>query len=246
MDISPDTSPRSSRRAPFVVGALAVLGLAVAAGLLGAWFWREAPESVMDASRPAAGAPEPSLDRLWQADSRLRGNPNAPVTLIEYSDFTCGYCGKFFRETWPRLRKKYVETGQVRFLYRDFPRDPEGPGMTAAIAARCAGEQGKYWEMHDRLFGGPIEYDRLQAHAAAIGLNQVAFAACLRDAPHRAAILQDKADGLRIGFVGTPGFVLLRTARAGKEKPIGLPGAFPAEVFEQEIERLLALPENKG
>lgn len=241
MDISTDTSPPSSRRTPFVVGAVVALGLAVVAGLLWAWFWRTAPTSVTAASRPAA-EPEPSLDRLWQADGRVRGDPNAPVTLIEYSDFTCGFCGKFFRETWPRLRTKYVETGQVRFLYRDFPRDPEGPGMTAALAARCAGDQGKYWEMHDRLFGGPIEYDRLQAYAAAIGLNQPAFAACLRDAPHREAILKDKADGLRIGFVGTPGFVLLRTGRAGKEKPIGLPGAFPAEVFEQEIDRLLNLP----
>ncbi|MEK7294079.1 MAG: hypothetical protein AAB049_03770, partial [Nitrospirota bacterium] len=79
-------------------------------------------------------------------------------------------------------------------------------------------------------------------------LNQPAFAACLRDAHHRPAILQDKEDGIRIGFVGTPGFILLRTGQAGKEKPIGLPGAFPVGVFEQEIDRLLKLPEakNKG
>jgi protein-disulfide isomerase len=179
------------------------------------------------------------LDRLWQADSRLRGDPNAPVTLIEYSDFTCGYCAKFFRETWPRLASKYVATGKVRFLYRDYPRDPNGPGMMAALAARCAGEQGNYWDMHDRLFSGPVTFDRIKAYAQAIGLNLAAFTTCLRDAPYRAAILQDKADGLRIGFVGTPGFVLLRTMRAGHDKLIGLPGAFPAEVFEREIERLL-------
>jgi len=230
-----------------------VLALAAVAGGLWVWGWRAAPASVMETSRPADEPSEPPpaepwLDRLWQADGRVRGDPNAPVTLIEYSDFTCGYCGKFFRETWPRLAAKYVATGKVRFLYRDYPRDPEGAGMTAALAARCAGEQGKYWEMHDRLFGGPIDSDRLEAYARAIGLNRTAFAACLRDAPHRAAILQDKADGMRIGFVGTPGFVLLRTARAGKDKPIGLPGAFPAEVFEEEIERLLKSVEaaNKG
>jgi protein-disulfide isomerase len=135
-----------------------------------------------------------------------------------------------------------VDTGKVRFLYRDYPRDPDGPAMTAAIAARCAGDQGRYWDMHDRLFAGRIEMDVLQAHARTIGLNQPAFAACLRDAPHRQAILQDKADGMRIGFVGTPGFVLLRTGQEGKEKPVGLPGAFPADVFEQEIERLLKPP----
>lgn len=246
MDMTPDTSPPAARRAPVALWALAAFGLVVAAGLLWAWIGRDVAEPVRDPPRPAAEASDPSLDRLWQVDNRVRGNPNAPVTLIEYSDFTCGYCAKFFRETWPRLRMKYVDTGRLRFVYRDFPRDPKGPGMTAAIAARCAGEQGKYWEMHDRLFSGPVEYDRLRAYAADIGLDQATFATCLRDAPHRAAILQDKADGLRIGFVGTPGFVLFRTLQAGKEKPIGLPGAFPAEVFEEEIERLLNRPEPRG
>lgn len=236
-----ELSPPSFRIVPFAVGAVVVLGLVAVASLL--FFKRET--SVME-SAAAVGRPEPSPDRLWQPDGRMRGNPKAPVTLIEYSDFTCGYCVKFFRETWPRLREKYVETGKVRLLYRDYPRDPDGPAMTAAIAARCAGDQGRYWDMHDRLFAGKIEMDVLQAHAKTIGLNQPAFATCLRDAHHRQAILQDKADGIRIGFVGTPGFVLLRTEQAGKEKPIALPGAFPADVFEQEIDRLLKPAETKN
>lgn len=238
-------SQPSLRIVPFAVGAALVIGVVAVASLL--LFKREAPVSVMEPEL-ASSRSEPPPDRLWQPDGRLRGNPGAPVTLIEYSDFTCGYCGKFFRETWPRLWEKYVETGKVRFLYRDYPRDPDGPAMTAAIAARCAGDQGKYWDMHDRLFGGKIEADTIQAHAKAIGLNRTAFAACLRDAPHRQAILQDKDDGIRIGFVGTPGFILLRTEQAGKEKPVGLPGAFPVETFEEEIDRLLKLAEakNKG
>lgn len=238
-----NTSSPSLHVALFTVGAVAVIGVVVVASVL--FFRHEIP--VMK-SEAAVNRPELSTDRLWQPDGRTRGNPNAPVTLIEYSDFTCGYCVKFFKETWPRLREKYVETGKVRLLYRDYPRDPDGPAMTAAIAARCAGDQGRYWDMHDRLFGGTIDIDRLQAYAVTIGLNQPAFVACLRDAPHRPAILQDKEDGIRIGFVGTPGFILMRTGQAGKEKPIGLPGAFPIGVFEQEIDRLLKLSEvkNKG
>jgi protein-disulfide isomerase len=240
-----DTPPPSFRIVPFAVGAVLVIGVIVA-GIL--FFRRETSVMESEMARGRPGQPASSTDRLWQPDGRTRGNPDAPVTLIEYSDFTCGYCVKFFRETWPRLSSKYVETGKVRFLYRDYPRDPEGPAMTAAIAARCAGDQGRYWDMHDRLFGGALDVDRLQAHAKAIGLNQPAFAACLRDAPHRQAILQDKEDGIRIGFVGTPGFILMRTGQAGKEKPIGLPGAFPVGTFEQEIDRLLKPPgaENKG
>lgn len=238
-----DTSSPSLRVALLAVGAVAVIGVLVVASVL--YFKRGM--SVME-SETAVSRPESPPDRLWQADGRTRGNLKAPVTLIEYSDFTCGYCVKFFRDTWPRLREKYVETGKVRLLYRDYPRDPDGPAMTAAIAARCAGDQGRYWDMHDRLFGGGIDIDRLQAYAVTIGLNQPAFAACLRDARHRSAILQDKEDGIRIGFVGTPGFLLLQTDRAGKDKPIGLPGAFPVGVFEQEIDRLLKLSEvkNKG
>jgi len=244
MEPGSDSSPRSSRALPFALGIALVLAVAVVAGL----FFARRETSVMDSAARAPESPAASTERLWQPDGRLRGDPAAPVTLIEYSDFTCGYCVKFFRETWPRLYDRYVKTGKVRFQYRDYPRDPEGPAMTGAIAARCAGDQGKYWEMHDRLFTGGIEVDTLAAHAKAIGLNQPAFAACLRDAPHRRAILQDKADGALIGFVGTPGFILLRTDRAGKDKPIGLPGAFPADVFEAEIERLLQSAEikNKG
>ena len=67
-------------------------------------------------------------DESVQADTRMRGQANAPVTLIEYSDFTCGYCLKFFKETWPRLQARYVETGKVRFLYKDYPRADQGPG----------------------------------------------------------------------------------------------------------------------
>ncbi|HZC82040.1 MAG TPA: thioredoxin domain-containing protein, partial [Nitrospiraceae bacterium] len=85
-------------------------------------------------------------------DGRIRGRADAPLTLLEYSDFTCGYCGKFFRETWPRLQAKYIETGKVRFVYRDYPRSDQGIGVEAAVAARCAGAQGRYWPMHDRLF----------------------------------------------------------------------------------------------
>ena len=92
-------------------------------------------------------------------DNRMRGKVDAPVTMIEYSDFTCGYCLKFFKETWPKIQARYVDTGKVRFLYKDYPRADQGPGLTAALAARCAGDQGTYWPMHDRLFSADGRLD---------------------------------------------------------------------------------------
>ena len=187
-------------------------------------------------------------DLLARADDRVRGDPQAPVTLIEYSDFTCGFCLKFFRETWPRLRADYIETGKVRFLYRDFPRGFQGPGLDAAVAARCAGNQGRYWQMHDRLFGddrrlGPAD---LQRHAQTIGLDLPLFSKCLEEAPHTDAIRRDREEGVRLGFVGTPGFVLLRTQGTGQQRPIAIPGAVPFKVFQEQIDRLLGAPSPKG
>jgi len=173
-------------------------------------------------------------------EARLRGDPKAPVTLIEYSDFTCGYCRKFFQETWPRLQTQYVDTGKVRFLYRDFPRASEGPAVHAALAARCAGDQGRYWSMHDRLYGRHHEPAELQRHAAAIGLDVPVFVKCVQGGKHRDAIFRDKEDGLDLGVRGTPRFVLQLTKESG-EAAILIPGAFPFDVFSKEIDRLLKL-----
>ncbi len=189
-------------------------------------------------------------DVLVRDDGRTRGNPQAPITLVEYSDFTCGFCVKFFRETWPRIREKYIETGKVRFLYRDFPRALQGPGVDAAVAARCAGDQGRYWQMHDRLFtnGGRFDEAAFQHHAKAIGLDQPLFMKCREEARHRGPVFQDRSEGVRLGFRGTPGFVLLRTKDEEREKesPIVLPGAFPFEVFEAQLDRLLGASDAKG
>jgi len=187
-----------------------------------------------------------STEQLVRDDGRMRGDPNAPVTLIEYSDFTCGYCGKFFRETWPRIQANYVQTGKVRFLYRDYPRAFRGPGLTAAVAARCAGDQSRYWVMHDRLFGsGVFTFAMFKHHATRIGLDLPSFTKCVREGHHAEAIFDDRAEGVQLGFRGTPGFLLLRTQGAGEDPAVTLPGAFPYEVFQEQIERLLGAPTEK-
>lgn len=179
-----------------------------------------------------------------EADARTRGLATAPVTLIEYSDFTCGYCLKFFQDTWPRIQARYVDTGKVRFLYKDYPRADQGPGFDAASAARCAGAQGKYWAMHDRLFssGGRLDKQVYFKHAVALGLDQPAFERCMNDGRYTRAIFEDRQEANHWGFHGTPGFVLVRTTAEPTEKElaIAIPGAFPFEMFAEEIDRLLA------
>ena len=176
-------------------------------------------------------------------DGRVRGRVDAPVTLIEYSDFTCGYCLKFFRDTWPKLQAKYVETGKLRFVYRDYPRADRGVGVDAAVAARCAGAQGRYWAMHDRLFGEGrrLDSEAFRSYARTIGLDQVVFAQCFDERRYLESIFQDRQEANRWGFHGTPGFILMRTVGGATEKEpaVAIPGAFPFDDFAEEIERLL-------
>ena len=179
-----------------------------------------------------------------ETDLRMRGQANAPVTLIEYSDFTCGFCLKFFKQTWPRIQARYVDTGKVRFMYRDFPRGDQGTGLDAATAARCAGKQGQYWAMHDRLFseGGQLDKQVYRRHAATLSLDQTAFERCMSDGRFTKAIFEDRQEANQWGFHGTPGFILVRTATepTDKEPAVAIPGAFPFEMFAEEIDRLLA------
>lgn len=176
-------------------------------------------------------------------DGRIQGRADAPITLVEYSDFTCGYCLKFFQETWPRLQAKYVDTGKVKFVYRDFPRADRGVGVDAAVAARCAGAQGRYWAMHDRLFGegGRLDSGAFKKFAKGIGLDEAAFGRCFDERRHLESIFQDRQEANRWGFHGTPGFILMYTAAGPTEKDpaIAIPGAFPFEAFAEEIDRML-------
>jgi protein-disulfide isomerase len=177
-------------------------------------------------------------------DGRIRGSMEAPLTLIEYSDFTCGYCAKFFQETWPRLQAKYIDTGKVRFVYRDYPRSDQGVGIEAAVAARCAGAQGRYWPMHDRLFSerGRLDPGSFKGFANGIGLDQKAFAKCFDERQHLESIFEDRQEANRWGFHGTPGFILMRTVGGPSEKEpaVAIPGAVPFNQFAEEIDRMLA------
>ncbi len=174
-----------------------------------------------------------------EEDDRVRGNPRAPLTLLEYSDFTCGYCEKFFEETWPILFSEYIDTGKMRLVYRDFPRSPSGPSVDTALAARCAGEQGQYWAMHDRLFASSNKFSmpQLQQQAEELQLDAKQFAACLEGSRYTQDIFKDRMEGGQLGIRGTPHFILYATD--DPQEAIAIPGAFPYEVFKEEIDKLL-------
>lgn len=183
---------------------------------------------------------------LIQDDDVVRGDSNAPITMLEYSDFTCGFCEKFFHETFPQLLTEYIETGKVRFVYRDFPRAPGGPALHSSQAARCAGQQQAYWPMHDRLFNSDRQFDKenLKEYAKELGLDSQKFAECLDTNQFVTDIFKDRMEGGSLGIRGTPAFVLFPTKVPDNPNLILIPGAFPFETFKEEIEKLLNLEKN--
>lgn len=140
--------------------------------------------------------------------ARVRGNPNAPVTIVEFSDFQCPYCSKA-EGTLKDLLAKY--DGKIKLSYRDFPMRGLHPrAQRAAEAARCAEEQGKFWEFHDALFADQSKLDDagLQTTVQKLGLDEKAFQTCLSSGKFTAAISRDLQDGTKAGVAGTPGFFI--------------------------------------
>ncbi len=202
--------------------------LAFAAGVaLGYLLWgRES------AAAPAPQANQPRRYDIATDDDPQLGPENAPILLIEFSDFNCRFCRKWRQETFPALMSAYPD--QIRFVYRDLPVVGGGQvGLEAAQAANCAGDQGAYWDYHDALMSARYGLSReayLQ-YAADLGLDAAALQECLDSRYHEPEVLADRTYALQWGINSTPTFFL-----------DGIPviGAQPAAVFQQIIESELA------
>ncbi len=174
---------------------------------------------------------EPSID-----DDPMKGDVTAPITIIEFSDFECGFCGQFFTETLPEIQEKYIDTGKVRLVYRDFPLEIHPNAHSASLAAQCANDQGKFWEYHDALFENQaaLSEDLYVSLATTLGLDASEFSECLATEKHADEVNADFTDGTALGVTGTPAFFVNGKA---------ISGAQPFSVFEAEIEGILAAME---
>jgi protein-disulfide isomerase len=176
-------------------------------------------------------------------DEPAKGKPDAALTLIEYSDFQCPFCRRYVQNTLPQLEREYVETGKLRYVFRDFPLEQIHPqALKAAEAAHCAGEQGKYWEMHDKLFAEQqaLGADKLPEYAQALGLDVQAFRQCLASGRYAETIRKDIASGEQLGISGTPTFILGVSQGGQLKKAVVIRGAQPFKLFKEEIDKHLA------
>ena len=195
--------------------------------------------------RVAAPPPEPQNVVLSVKDDPFKGDKNAKITLVEFSDYQCPFCVRHFRDTLPQLEREYISGGKVKYVFRNFPIESIHPqAFKAAEAANCAGEQGKYWEMHDRLFANQnaLGLKDLPNHAKALILEMPKFQECLDSGKHAAKIRKDLADGQKAGVQGTPSFfVALTEPNDGMVKAVRIiRGAQPYAAFKQAIDSLLS------
>lgn len=177
-------------------------------------------------------------------DPMALGRSDAPVGLVAFSDYQCPYCQEFHQDVWPQLRRQYVDTGKLRFMFRDLPLAHHREATNAAVAARCAAAQDRFWPMNAALFEHQSQlaaglYPQL---ARELKLDPERFAACLRDPATRQQVQRDVQDAQRHGISGTPNFLLGRYDDRGLRIERVFRGLVGFEVLAREIDALLAAP----
>jgi protein-disulfide isomerase len=165
-------------------------------------------------------------------DDEVHGSEDAQVTIVEFTDYECFFCARHFDETHPQIHQRYVETGRVKYVVKDFPGKSHRHAQKAAEAAECAGEQADFWGMHTKLFENreSLSVDNFKRWAREIGLDGVRFDECLDSGAMAEEVKKDVADGLSYGVSGTPVFFI-----NGKM----LSGARSFETFNSEIQKAL-------
>lgn len=166
------------------------------------------------------------------------GKSDAPVTMVEFTDYQCPFCGRFEATTYPEIKKNYIDTGKLRLIVRDLPLEGLHPyAMKAAQAVHCASDQGKFWEMHDVLFKNQnkLDADSLNGYATSdLGLNGDKFKKCMAEGNHLKQIAAEARYAQSLGITGTPTFIIGKTAGDSVEGRLVV-GALPYENFAAVI-----------
>lgn len=185
--------------------------------------------------------PQPTTGTVTNLKGYVMGRPDAPLTMIEFTDLQCPFCRQFAITSFDEIKKNWIDTGKLRYFSRDFPLDFHAQAMPAARAARCAGEQGKFWEMRLGLMRNAnlLTPAYITKTGSELELEPKAFEACVASAKYDAEIQAEIAEGTKLGISGTPTFVIGRTTATAVEGPI-MVGALPYALFDAKLKSLLA------
>jgi protein-disulfide isomerase len=228
---------------PWFAISTGLVGLIVGYGLSTAVAGTPSPSVPSVPSAPSVVADDttvPAGDPADVDDDAVKGDPNATVTLIEFTDYECPFCGRHFTDTLPDIMKNYVDTGKVKYVVRDYPLSFHPGAQKAAEASECAGEQDKFWEMHDKLFStqgswGSDHVASFKKYATELGLNATAFNTCLDSGAMAAEVNADLSAGSAAGISGTPGFWIV--SDDGQSQSVS--GAYPYATFQAAFDSML-------
>jgi protein-disulfide isomerase len=188
------------------------------------------------AAKPGAPA-EPTRATLNLEGTQMLGSKDAPVTMVEFTDYQCPFCRQFHATVFNDLKKNYIDTGKVRFYSRDLPLDALHPNATrAAEAARCAADQGQFWALRNVMGSNPdkLDMDHIMGFATDLKLDVLAFRSCLESEKYKSQVQADVLEATRIGAQATPTFVIGKSTAQGVDGELVI-GALPYPNFEQKI-----------
>ncbi len=187
--------------------------------------------------------PEKSTGTVGVTVGAMLGATDAPVTIVEFSDYQCPFCRRYSLTVFPTLKREYIDTGKVRYVFRDFPLTSiHQQAEKAHESAHCAGEFNKYWEMHDVLFEkqNDLMLPSLKQYAAELGLDFTTFEECLDSGKYQVAIQKDVEDGGAAGIRGTPSFFIGKSGSGDSITGTIIRGAQPLANFQGILDQLLS------
>ena len=197
--------------------------------------------------QPAPSEP-PQIQKITVGDGPILGSKDAKVTLVEFSDYECPFCKRHFDQTWPDLKKNYIDSGKVKLVYRNLPLPFHQNAEKEAEAALCARDQGGddvYFKFHDQVFtrttsnGTGFALEKLAPLATELGLNSSQFQQCLDSGKFKDYVAKDLAYANQVGANGTPTFFIGKSSSSGQIDGTIIVGAQPYSVFQSEIDALL-------
>ena len=219
------------------------LGLAIGCGsTLVVQQWTSSSTSVPKAPAERQRPPEAALTtELLLAGEPAMGSFDAPLTIVEFSDFECSYCRRFHEQVLPSLKRTYIDTGLVRFIHKDLPLAFHRQAMPAAAAARCAGEQDRYWDLYGALFDQQncLECKGIVAIAEAINLDTSALRACMQEEATQTVINANLSEAELHNIGATPTFIIGPSRRDGTHHGDIVEGALPWAQFKALIDQQL-------
>jgi protein-disulfide isomerase len=191
-------------------------------------------------TRNAPPEPPPPQRATLKLDGiPMLGVKTAPITIVEFTDYQCPFCQRFHVTTFSELKKNYIDTGKARFFSRDMPLDFHPNAMRAAQAARCANEQGKYWELRDVMGANPnnLDMEGIARFAGDLKMDVNALRTCVTSDKYKNAVQADAAEAMKAGANGTPTFVVGKSTPDGVDGELVI-GALPYAMFDEKLKSI--------